>query len=95
MTFRKQLLAERDRLNLTQTQAAKALGIGLRTVAAWEATDTPPMLTQIGALAVLRAMPTPGDTVGAPEGQPMLKTPGINPTAYFVDLKHVQFPGQP
>ena len=95
MTFRKQLLAERDRLNLTQAQAAKALGIGLRTVAAWETTDTPPMLTQIGALAVLRALPTPGDTVGTPEGRPMVKTPGINPTAYFVDLKHIQFPGQP
>ena len=66
MTFRKQLLAERDRLNLTQTQAAKALGISLRTVAAWETTDTPPPLTQIGALAVLRALPTPGDTVATP-----------------------------
>lgn len=79
MTFRKQLLAERDRLNLTQTQAAKALGIGLRTVAAWETTDTPPPLTQIGALAVLRALPTPRDTVGAPSDDSALKAKETQP----------------
>lgn len=95
MTFRTQLIAERHRLDITQTEAAKILRIALRTVAAWEGGDNAPYLAQIGALAVLRAIPTPGDAEVATESQPMVKTPGINPTAYFVDLKHVQFPGQP
>ena len=75
MTFRTQLIAERHRLDLTQTEAAKVLRIALRTVAAWEGGDNAPHLAQIGALAVLRAIPTPGDTVATPsEDSPVKAT---------------------
>ncbi len=66
MTFRTQLIAERHRLDITQTQAAKLLQVALRTVAAWETGSSVPFVTQVGALAVLRAIPTPGDTVATP-----------------------------
>ena len=66
MTFRKQLLAERERLNLTQDEAAKLLGIGRRTLQKWEDSrdQAPSEITQEGALARLAARPTPVELPG-------------------------------
>lgn len=53
----------RQRLGLTQAEAASALEIGLRTYAVWERDDDPKrkpsVLTQEGALARLRKIKTP------------------------------------
>lgn len=60
MTFRKQLIAERERLNLTQAECAKVLGVSVSSVAHWEVGSIKPprTITQEGALARLGAMPS-------------------------------------
>lgn len=56
MTFADQLRDERQRLGLTQAEAATLLDVARDTVAAWESQrNTPIALTQEGALARLRA----------------------------------------
>ena len=63
MSFAAQLAMHRQRLGLTQAEAASALEIGLRTYAVWERDDDPKrkpsVLTQEGALARLRKIKTP------------------------------------
>lgn len=59
MTFRKQLLAERTRLDLTQAGCAKLLGLSLRNLIRWEhGVIVPAAITQEGCLARLAALPT-------------------------------------
>lgn len=54
MTFAQKLLAERDRLNLTQAEAAALLATSKSSLEKWEAgVKTPKPLTQEGALARL------------------------------------------
>jgi len=68
MTFRKQLQAERDRLDITQAQCAQILSVSLRTITDWEARHNPTIpfeVTQEGALARLKAIPSP-DPVPTP-----------------------------
>ena len=63
MSFADKLKDERKRLGLTQSGAASALEIGLRTYAVWERDDDPKrkphVLAQEGALARLRKLKTP------------------------------------
>lgn len=55
MKFAKQLQAERDRLSISQPQAAEILGIPFRTYWEWEHGKTEPYeITQEGALARLK-----------------------------------------
>ena len=75
MTFRKQLLNERDRLDITQAQCSKILGVSLRAIADWESRHNPTIpweVTQEGALARLRALPS-ADPV--PEPAPTADNP--------------------
>jgi transcriptional regulator with XRE-family HTH domain len=55
MSFAEQLKKERERLGLTQAQAASLLGVSKSVIEKWEAdTRTPLEITQEGALARLR-----------------------------------------
>jgi transcriptional regulator with XRE-family HTH domain len=50
MSFADQIKSERQRLGLTQAEAAALLGIDPRTLWKWESADPPLLLTQEGAL---------------------------------------------
>lgn len=55
MNFADQLKKERERLGLTQTQAAALLGVSKSVLAKWEIENrTPLAITQEGAIARLR-----------------------------------------
>ena len=55
MKFAKQLKQERERLGITQAQAASLLDVSARTYWEWEASKTTPYaITQEGALGRLR-----------------------------------------
>jgi len=57
MTFPDQLKAHRQRLSLTQVEAAAALDVKPRTYWEWEAGKTAPLIiAQEGALARLKKM---------------------------------------
>ncbi len=73
-SFGKSLVAERQRLGIRQWDAAELLGVSVRTVKSWELDDSPPkVLWQVGALAILRAIPERIGTKG-PQGP---KSPAI------------------
>jgi len=56
MSFADQLKQERERLGLTQAQAASLLSVSKSVLAKWEIDDrTPLSITQEGALSRLRA----------------------------------------
>ena len=60
MSFADQLKQERERLGITQAQAASLLGVSKSVLAKWEIADRTPLeLTQEGALQRLRATKTP------------------------------------
>lgn len=60
MSFCEQLKQERERLGITQAQAASLLSVSKSVLAKWETVDrTPIAITQEGALARLRATKTP------------------------------------
>ena len=60
MIFSDQLKQERERLGITQAQAASLLSVSKSALAKWETVDrTPIAITQEGALARLRATKTP------------------------------------
>ena len=60
MSFADQLKSERERLGITQAQAASILGVSKSVLAKWEIADRTPLeLTQEGALQRLRAIKTP------------------------------------
>jgi DNA-binding XRE family transcriptional regulator len=60
MSFSDQLKKERERLGLTQAQAASLIEVPARTYWEWEAEKTTPYaITQEGALARLRNRKTP------------------------------------
>lgn len=60
MTFAEQLKSERQRLGLSQAELARVLGVSFEAISKWErAVTTPAEITQEGALARLRAIPTP------------------------------------
>lgn len=60
MSFAEKLKSERERLGLTQAQAASLLSIAKRTYCDWEyGITTPPEVAQEGAFARLRAMKKP------------------------------------
>ena len=55
MTFAEKLKAERERLGITQAQAASLLSVSKSVLAKWEIADRTPLpITQEGALARLR-----------------------------------------
>lgn len=54
MSFAEQIKAERQRLGLTQTEAAGLLEVSPRAIWQWEAGKEPITLTKEGALARLR-----------------------------------------
>ncbi|MDH2692690.1 helix-turn-helix transcriptional regulator, partial [Escherichia coli] len=57
-SFGRALIAERQRLGIRQWDAAELLGVSVRTVKSWENDDSPPKtIWQVGALAILRAIP--------------------------------------
>lgn len=56
MNFAETLKSERQRLGLTQAEAAAVLDVKPRTIWKWENNELPLHLTQEGALARLRAM---------------------------------------
>ena len=59
MIFADQLKQERERLGITQAQAASLLDVSKSVLAKWETFDrTPIAITQEGALARLRATKT-------------------------------------
>lgn len=66
MTFAHQLRTERQRCGLIQSECCRILGISLRTLSAWEDGANVSKLSQVGALAVLRAIPSPVDTQASP-----------------------------
>ena len=60
MNFAEQLKQERERLRITQEQAASLLGVSKSVLAKWEIADrTPKELTHEGALQRLRTAKTP------------------------------------
>jgi len=60
MSFAEQLKQERERLGITQAQAASLLGVSKSVLAKWEIADRTPLdLTQEGALQRLRTTKTP------------------------------------
>jgi len=60
VSFADQLKSERERLGITQAQAASILGVSKSVLAKWEIADRAPLeLTQEGALQRLRAIKTP------------------------------------
>lgn len=79
MTFRKQLLAERQRLDLTQQQLADILGVGKRTVQEWEddRKSAPTEIAQEGALARLAKLPTKVWPVAKTDPTPIEPVPEI------------------
>lgn len=57
MDFSEKLKAERERLGLTQAEAAAALDVSFEAVSKWERSlSTPSVITQEGAIARLRAL---------------------------------------
>lgn len=66
-SFGRALIAERERLRIRQWDAAELLGVSVRAIKNWEVDDTPPRtIWQVGALAILRAIPEPiGSKVGS------------------------------
>lgn len=60
MSFANQIRDERERLGITQAQAAALLSIAKRTYCDWEyGITTPPEVAQEGALARLQKIKTP------------------------------------
>jgi DNA-binding transcriptional regulator YiaG len=60
MKFPDQIKTERERLGITQAQAASILSVSKSVLAKWEIGDrTPLAITQEGALARLRATKKP------------------------------------
>ena len=60
MKFADQLKQERERLGITQAQAAALLGVSKSVLAKWEIADrTPKVLAREGALARFLAAKTP------------------------------------
>ena len=60
MTFAEQLKSERQRLGLSQAELSRVLEVSFEAISKWEReVTTPAEITQEGALARLRAIPTP------------------------------------
>lgn len=58
MSFADQLKAERQRLGISQTQAAELLEVSFEAVSKWErGLSVPPKIAQEGALARLKKRP--------------------------------------
>lgn len=75
-SFGRALIAERQRLGIRQWDAAELLGVSVRTVKSWENDDSPPKaIWQVGALAILRAIP---ERIGT-KGGSGLKSPVNEP----------------
>lgn len=67
-SFGRALIAERKRLGIRQWDAAELLGVSVRTIKSWENdVDPPKAIWQVGALAILRAIPERISTKG-PQG---------------------------
>lgn len=67
-SFGRALIAERQRLGIRQWDAAELLGVSVRSIKSWECDDNPPKtIWQVGALAILRAIPERIGTKG-PQG---------------------------
>ena len=76
MTFPEKLLSERQRLRLTQAEAAALLEISKSALEKWEAgTKTPKALMQEGALARLVKFTPPKPTERAQDPLPPLRAP--------------------
>lgn len=60
MKFQEKLRAERKRLGLRQNELAKLLDVSAEAISKWERGKvSPAQITQEGALARLKARPTP------------------------------------
>lgn len=71
-SFGRALIAERQRLGIRQWDAAELLGVSVRSIKSWECDDNPPKtIWQVGALAILRAIP---ERIGTKTGSGLRST---------------------
>ena len=101
-SFGRPILAERERLAIRQWDAAELLGVSVRTVKSWENDDSPPKaIWQVGALAILRAIPERIGTKGgsglkSPVNEPeSVRDEAIEPAPIQPQVKPAPIPADP